>query len=182
RGQELDILWMKQIAPKFGQTFEVRRVAPVLGLSPSDLDRRFPIEVASTGLPFIIVPVKTLEAVRKSRVRLDQLLGLIQDSEAKAFLLFSPETDAAENDLHVRVFAHYLGVPEDPATGSANGCLAGYLVRHRFFGSSQVDLRAEQGHEIGRSSLLLLRAEEKAGEIDVFVGGRVILVARGELL
>jgi trans-2,3-dihydro-3-hydroxyanthranilate isomerase len=182
RGEEPDILWMKQLPPQFGRTYEVRRVAPVLGLSPSDLDRRFPVEAVSTGLPFIIVPVKMIHAVKKARVRLDQLLGLIEDSEAKAFLLFCPETYARGNDLHVRVFAHYLGVPEDPATGSANGCLAGYLVRHRFFGSPQINLRVEQGHEIGRPSLLLLRAEEKAPEIDVFVGGRVILVARGELV
>jgi trans-2,3-dihydro-3-hydroxyanthranilate isomerase len=180
-GEEPDILWMKQIKPWFGRTFEARQVAPVLGLSPAEIDKRFPVQEVSTGVPFIIVPLKTLAAVKKSRVRLDQLLSVIKDAEAKAFLLFCPETYSSQNDLNVRVFAHFLGVPEDPATGSANGCLAGYLVRHRYFNSAQVNLRVEQGHEIGRPSLLLLNAEDKAGEIGIFVGGRVILAARGEL-
>ena len=58
----------------------------------------------------------------------------------------------------MRVFVDYFGVPEDPATGSGNGCLAGYLVKHRYFGKERIDIRSEQGYEIGRPSLLLLRA------------------------
>jgi trans-2,3-dihydro-3-hydroxyanthranilate isomerase len=96
--------------------------------------------------------------------------------------LFSPEVYRQGNDLNARVFAHGYGVGEDPATGSANGCLAGYLVRHRYFGGPRVDIRVEQGYEIGRPSLLLLRAEEKKAKIDVRVGGRVVPVARGRLV
>jgi trans-2,3-dihydro-3-hydroxyanthranilate isomerase len=77
------------------------------------------------------------------------------------------------------VFADYLGIPEDPATGSANGCLAGYLVQNSYFGEAPINLRVEQGYEIGRPSLLLLKAQQNGGEIDVSVGGKVILVARG---
>jgi trans-2,3-dihydro-3-hydroxyanthranilate isomerase len=80
------------------------------------------------------------------------------------------------------VFADYYGVAEDPATGSANGCLAGYLVRYRYFGEQRVDIDVEQGYEIGRPSLLLLRAAENDEGIDVSVGGRVIMVAKGELV
>jgi trans-2,3-dihydro-3-hydroxyanthranilate isomerase len=74
------------------------------------------------------------------------------------------------------------GIPEDPATGSANGCLAGYLSRYRYFGDDVVDARAEQGHEIGRPSLLHLRAENREGGIVVHVGGKVVMVACGELV
>jgi trans-2,3-dihydro-3-hydroxyanthranilate isomerase len=81
----------------------------------------------------------------------------------------------------VRVFADYYGVPEDPATGSANGCLAGYLVMHRYFGGDEINVRSEQGYEIGRPSLLLLRASAAGSRIDVYVGGRAVMVARGEL-
>jgi trans-2,3-dihydro-3-hydroxyanthranilate isomerase len=80
------------------------------------------------------------------------------------------------------VFADYLGVPEDPATGSANGCLAGYLVKYLYFGEAQINLRVEQGSEIGRPSLLLLKAQRNQVEIEVFVGGKVIMVARGEFV
>ena len=180
RGRKPDVLWMKQIQPRFGITLEARRVAPVLGLKPDDLDPRFPVQEVSTGIPFVIVPVKTLEAVKKSGFRADKLAGLT--AEGKAFLLFAPQTYSPSNDLNVRVFAHCYGVGEDPATGSANGCLAGYLVLHRYFGRARIDIRVEQGNEVGRPSLLLLRARDKAGKVDVFVGGRVILVARGMLV
>jgi trans-2,3-dihydro-3-hydroxyanthranilate isomerase len=180
RDRKPDVLWMKQIQPQFGITLEARRVAPVLGLKPDDLDLRFPVQEVSTGIPFVIVPVKTLEAVKKSGFRADKLAGLT--AEGKAFLLFAPQTYSPRNHLNVRVFAHCYGVGEDPATGSANGCLAGYLVRHRYFGGPQLDIRVEQGYEVGRPSLLLLRAREEAGKMDVFVGGRVILVARGRLV
>jgi len=133
-------------------------------------------------VPFFIVPLKSLEALKRSRVNPEKLYALIAETEAKAFLLFCPETLSAENDLQVRVFADALGVPEDPATGSANGCLAGYLVQHRYFGAARVSVRVEQGYEVGRPSLLRLSAEEKVGEVSVFVGGRVISVVRGELV
>jgi len=71
---------------------------------------------------------------------------------------------------------------EDPATGSANGCLAGYLAKHRYFGGPRVDVRVEQGYEIGRPSLLYLRSEDKGEEIDVYVGGRNAMVAKGEFI
>jgi trans-2,3-dihydro-3-hydroxyanthranilate isomerase len=179
RGRRPEVLWMRQIQPRFGITLEANRVAPVLGLEKDDLDLRFPVQEVSTGIPFVIVPVKTLEAVKRSGFRADKSAGLT--AEGKAFLLFAPQTYTSGNDLNVRVFAHCYGVAEDPATGSANGCLAGYLVRHRFFGGPRIDIRVEQGYEIGRPSLLLLRAGEKAGKVEVFVGGRVIRVARGRL-
>ncbi|MDD4239503.1 MAG: PhzF family phenazine biosynthesis protein [Desulfotomaculaceae bacterium] len=92
------------------------------------------------------------------------------------------ETYNQENDLAARAFVDCYGIPEDPATGSANGCLAGYLVKYKYFGVDPIDIRVEQGCEVGRPSLLFLRADEKNGVIDVSVGGKVVLVARGELL
>jgi trans-2,3-dihydro-3-hydroxyanthranilate isomerase len=74
----------------------------------------------------------------------------------------------------------YYGMPEDPATGSGNGCLAGYLVNYHYFGNDAIDIRSEQGYEIGRPSLLFLKAERIADYINVFVGGNSIVVAHGE--
>lgn len=107
---------------------------------------------------------------------------LIENIDAKAILVFCPQTYSEDNDLHVRVFVDYYGIPEDPATGSANGCLAGYLVEHRYLENDRIDIRVEQGYEIGRPSLLFLRADNKRGEIDVYVGGKVVLVAKGEFI
>jgi trans-2,3-dihydro-3-hydroxyanthranilate isomerase len=179
QGRKPGVLWMKQMPPQFGHILEGGQVARALGLEKDDLDLRFPVQEVSTGIPFVIVPVKTLEAVRRSGWQGDQQSGL--NAKGKGFLLFTPQTQTAGNDLHVRVFAPGYGVAEDPATGSANGCLAGYLARHRFFGDPRVDIRVEQGDEVGRASLLLLRAGEKAGGVEVLVGGRAIRVARGKL-
>ena len=80
----------------------------------------------------------------------------------------------------MRVLGLVTNIPEDPATGSGNGCLAAYLVKERYFGKDEVDIRVEQGYEINRRSLLLLRAKKTADGIEVNVGGRVQFVAEGD--
>lgn len=179
RNGQVDEVWMKQINPSFGGAFEPGDIAPMLGLEAADIDNRFPLEEVSTGVYCLIVSLKTLEAVKRARVDKDQYFQWIQTAQAKLVLVFCPETYYPENTLNVRVFADYYGVPEDPATGAANGCLAGYLVKNRYFGDDKIDIRIEQGYEIGRPSLLLLKAEEKGGEIDIFVGGQVVMIAKG---
>jgi trans-2,3-dihydro-3-hydroxyanthranilate isomerase len=156
-----DILWMKQIAPTFAKIFDPDQISKVLSIDKGEIDTRFPIQEVSTGLPFIIVPLKTLDTLKQAKVNRGKYFESIRNTEAKAILVFCPETYSQEGDLNVRVFAGYYGVLEDPATGSANGCLAGYLVKYRYFGNSRINIQVEQGYEIGRPSLLLLRAEEK---------------------
>jgi trans-2,3-dihydro-3-hydroxyanthranilate isomerase len=176
-----DVSWMRQPSPTFGDTFTTTRLSQVLNLEETDLDKRHSIREVSTGLPCIVVPLKSLEALRKCRVNGDAYYDLISAAQAKAILVFSPEP-YDDADLSARFFADYYGVPEDPATGSANGCLAAYLVEHRYFDTDCIDIWVEQGYEIGRLSLLYLRAERREGEISVSVGGKVQMVARGELL
>jgi trans-2,3-dihydro-3-hydroxyanthranilate isomerase len=178
---EPSVLWMKQLPPQFGRTFAAAAMAEVLGLSADQVDDRFPIEEVSTGLPFVIMPLKDLAAVKQCHTNPQALLQLLESAEAKNVLVFAPETYHPDNDLHVRVFTDYLGIPEDPATGSANGCLAGYLAKHRYFGNDQVDVRVEQGYEINRNSLLLLRARQLGDGMEVLVGGKVQMIAKGEL-
>jgi trans-2,3-dihydro-3-hydroxyanthranilate isomerase len=180
-GEGKDILWMKQIEPTFGEVLDAGDVAQVLAVEKSDIDNRFPIQEVSTGLPHIIVPLKTLNAIKRIKINKDKYFKLIENTQAKVILIFCSETYHQQNNLNVRVFCDYYGVPEDPATGSGNGCLAAYLVKHRYFGKDQINIRVEQGHEIGRPSLLYLKAQDKDGKIDVSVGGKVIIVAKGQL-
>ena len=177
-----EVLWMKQMHPTFGQTFDATATSKVLGLDVRMIDNKFPVQEVSTGVPFLIVPLKNLAALKRAKISGDKYLELIENAQAKSILVFCPETYSKENDLNVRVFADYYGIPEDPATGSANGCLAGYLVRHRYFGKKRIDIRVEQGYEIARPSLLLLKAEDREGGVDVYVGGKVVMIARGELV
>jgi trans-2,3-dihydro-3-hydroxyanthranilate isomerase len=174
-----DIMWMKQKPPVFGQKVEKSLLAQSLNLDENAVDEKFPVQEVSTGIPFLIVPLKNLESLKKSRVDFPRFMKAVERIEAKAPLVFCPEARQKKNDMSVRVFVDYYGIPEDPATGSANGCLAGYLVKHSYFGGDRIDVRVEQGHQIGRPSLLYLQAEAKAEEIDVFVGGKAILVAKG---
>lgn len=181
-GDAGEVLWMRQNPPTFHQILNATALAPVLSLDVNEIDSRFPIQEVSTGIPFIVVPLKTHTSLKRIKINKDKYFELVKNTESKEILVFCPETYASENNLSVRVFAEYLGVPEDPATGSANGCLAGYLVNYSYFGDKSIDVRVEQGYEIGRPSLLLLRAREKGDNIEVSVGGKVVMVAKGEFV
>lgn len=177
-----EVLWMRQNLPTFTQIHQIETLAEVLNVEVADIDIRFPIQEVSTGIPFVIVPLKSLAALKKAKVNLDKYYQFIQTAKATEILIFCPETYNSIDDLSVRMFAPALGITEDPATGSANGCLAAYLAEYNYFGESKIDVRVEQGYEINRPSLLLLQAEKKAGKIEVFVGGNVVMVARGEFV
>lgn len=175
------IVWMNQLAPKFGRTFDRKKTAQALGLKISDLDPRFPVQEVSTGVPFAIAPLKTLKAIRKIQVDRAKFISVLKNAGSRCILVFCPQTYSRKNDLNVRMFAPLYGIPEDPATGSANGCLAGYLVKHRYFNEPKLDIRVEQGYEISRPSLLYLNAHETAGRIHIRVGGKVVLVGQGTI-
>jgi trans-2,3-dihydro-3-hydroxyanthranilate isomerase len=174
--------WMKQIEPEFGKPHPAETIAAILGLPVVDIDSRYPVQEVSTGLPFFIVPLKTIAALKTAKVDRDKYFAYIKDANAKGILIFCSQAHEAQNDISVRVFVDYFGVPEDPATGSGNGCLAGYLVKHRYFGKDSIDIRSEQGYEIGRPSLLLLKAKRKGTRINISVGGKAVIVAKGEFI
>jgi trans-2,3-dihydro-3-hydroxyanthranilate isomerase len=179
---EPDILWMHQQQPKFFEPLNTDTLAAVIGVDSTDIDLDYPIEPISTGLPFIIVPLKTLAAVSQAKLNLSLYHQAVANLPAQAILVFCPETVDVSCQLHVRVFTECFGIPEDPATGSANGCLAAYLAKHKFFGNSKIDIAVEQGVEMGRSSLLYLRAEYTPASCPVSIGGRVIHIASGEFI
>jgi trans-2,3-dihydro-3-hydroxyanthranilate isomerase len=186
--------WVHQVPPAFEARLDHAVAARMLGLSAGDLDDRYPVELVSTGLPTVVVPLHSLDALQRAAVQSGPYEAELVEPFGNANLLvFAPEThpgSGTDADLSVRVFADAGGIPEDPATGSSNGCLAGYLVEHRYFDSDAVEVSVEQGYEIGRPSLLHLRAREEAqdadengtAEIAVSVGGRVQPVAEGRLL
>ncbi|MEJ7843730.1 MAG: PhzF family phenazine biosynthesis protein [Rubrobacter sp.] len=176
-----DVLRMRQLPPTFGRSLDPALLARVLGLEDGDLLDRMPVQEVSTGLPAIIVPLKSLDALKRCRVNWDLYRGT--GSAGKNLYVFCPEPhEDGPGDVSARMFADGHGIPEDPATGSAAGCLAGYLVEHGYFGSGPVEVRVEQGYEIQRPSLLYLQADREGGRINVSVGGKVQMVARGELV
>lgn len=176
-----EILWMQQNKPEFYQTLEVDLVAQALGLDIAEIDSRFPIQEVSTGIPFILVPLTNLAALKKAKINLESYSKLMEITHSTEILVFSPEPYSPENQISARMFAPALGIPEDPATGSANGCLAGYLIQHSYFEKDQIEVKVEQGYEINRPSILYLKARKVADTIEVRVGGKVVKVAKGEL-
>jgi trans-2,3-dihydro-3-hydroxyanthranilate isomerase len=176
-----EVLWMRQLPPAFGATVDSASLARALNLETADLDDHYPVQEVSTGLPALIVPLRDLDALRRCKVDWERYTELA--GPGKNLYVFCPEPhEDGPGDLSARMFANDLGVPEDPATGSAAGCLAAYLLEHSYLGTDSVDVRVEQGYEIGRPSLLYLRAASEADEMRVDVGGKVQMVARGELV
>jgi trans-2,3-dihydro-3-hydroxyanthranilate isomerase len=176
-----ELYWMRQRFPTFGKRLPRKAIAPVLGISPADLDSH-PIEEVSTGLPFFVVPVRNLRALERIRINKEALLKLVGPFDAKAVIAFAPGARAAGHQLTARVFVDYYGVPEDAATGSANGCLASWLVQHRYFDDDAADVRVAQGASMGRPSTLYLRSMRTSRGIEVRVGGGVVDIARGALI
>ncbi len=150
-------------------------MAACLGLDSGEVEQT---GIASTGLPIHIVLVSSLEACQRAQLDQRRLDREVAHSEADSVLVVTRQTVADDADLHVRYFAESHGVPEDPATGSANASLAAWLSATQFLGSKEVDCVVEQGLEMQRPSRLHLRA--RPGHIEV--GGRVVPVARGVFL
>jgi trans-2,3-dihydro-3-hydroxyanthranilate isomerase len=176
-----EVLWMRQLPPTFGATLDSALIAPTLNLEMTDLDDRSPVQEVSTGLPALIVPLRDLDALQRCKVDWERHTEVA--GPGKNLYVFCPEShDDGPGDLSARMFANDPGVPEDPATGSAAGCLAAYLLGHAYLGTDSIDVRVEQGYEIGRPSLLYLQAARDGDQTTVHVGGKVQMVARGELV
>ncbi len=177
---ENEIVWMKQNQPRFGNNLDKALLSEVLGLSENDIDIRYPIQEVSTGLPFTIVPLRTIDSLKRAQINLTKYNNFIEQAWAKGILIFSTETHEANHDLSSRVFVNYLGIPEDPATGSATGCLAGYLLKNNVYKNNKIELCIGQGYEINRPSELKIKAELRDNNYEINVGGKVIEVAEGD--
>lgn len=175
-----EIVSMKQIPPGFGNIYPTKELARVLQLEETAFDDRMPIQEVSTGLPAVTVPLKNKSAVSNIQINREAYRQFIKRGAAKVILVFAPGGYEFGQDLSVRVFPLAYGIDEDPATGSGNGCLAAYLLKHRYFHSDQVDVTVGQGVEMGRPSELYLKAGHDGDTITVQVGGQVHLVAKGQ--
>jgi len=168
---------MSQKDPQFGAVHEPSVIAGFTNLNASDFDD-LAIQTVSTGLTFTIAAVRSLEKFRTLRVDLKRATEYLEKSGGKFLYFVSRETVDPESRLHARMF-FYNG--EDPATGSAAGCCAAWMVAH---GVAQSDERVliEQGIEMHRASRIFVRAEKKDNQvINVRVGGNCVEVLRGEV-
>jgi trans-2,3-dihydro-3-hydroxyanthranilate isomerase len=179
---------MSQPKPQFLGRVEAIKdlfdLARCLGLPKNQITgMAFPIEVVSTGLPVMIVPVRSLTAVRSIMPDVTAIKDLCERYGANGIMVFTTVTVEAQSTVHTRVFAPPIGVMEDPATGSASGALGAYLVQNGVVDvAPTTEIVAEQGYELDRPSRILVQVESDDDVIqDVKVGGQAVMVVEGTL-
>ena len=166
---------------------EQAEIARALGLTTEDFAETLPIQLISTGLSFLAVPVRALADLGRCKVNSSLLADVYQRLGGTGCLAFSRETlEIGAARAHARMFAPGDNISEDPATGSACGALGGYLVHHGAAGVDPIDdiyrFIIEQGDFINRPSRIGLEVTGKAGNVErVRVGGPSIVVANGEV-
>lgn len=175
---EGNVLTMSQNPPTYGETVNKTILAEILSIDADLIRDDYPVQWVSTGLPAYIIPMVSAEAVKRCRVNHERFAHFFLEHDKCSLLMFSVERNS---ELKVRVFMDDTGFLEDPATGSANGDLAGYLLKHDVLGSGKnLEYTVYQGAEVRRPSTLKIRAAERDGNYTILVGGSVHLAAEGE--
>ncbi|GAA0512943.1 phenazine biosynthesis protein PhzF family [Halorubrum aquaticum] len=186
-------VWMRQRPPTV-ETVEVDadRFGAALGIDPAalrDVGADLPVAVASTGLPFLVVPVNFLERLGEADPDMRAIEDLSAEFDVAGVYAFTFDALEADSTLHGRAFAPAIGVPEDPVTGTASGAVGGYLrAVEAFDGDFPEELRFEQGHFVDRPGHVQVRvgedeSVENGGDDDVTVkvGGDAVISLEGEL-
>jgi trans-2,3-dihydro-3-hydroxyanthranilate isomerase len=158
-------------------------LADLLSLSVNDLlGDKMPAEAISCGTPFLFVPLRDRDAVARARPKLDLLEQALRDYITNMVFVFAMEAERPGSQVRARMFAPVIGVPEDPATGSAAVGLGGYLANRDPRRDGLLSWRIEQGFEMGRPSILDVEVDKRGGEITgVRVGGQTVMVCEGKM-
>jgi trans-2,3-dihydro-3-hydroxyanthranilate isomerase len=181
----LRFAWMTQPNPTFGPVVaDTVAVAAAVGVQSCDLaGGDLPVQVASSGIPFLYVPLNSRAAVDSAsleRTRLCTLLRAVDLEELPVFV-FSPEPADDDATVYSRMFAPVLGIPEDPATGGACGPLGAYLFKYNAVSADTASLLVSlQGVRMGRPSRIHIALSSRAGVLEeVRVGGEALVVGEG---
>lgn len=177
-----EVAWFLAPPVTPGPTCARERIAAALGLATDDIDSRAPVQQFAAGTAAMVVPLRSLDALRRSRLDLAAYAGLLGEGFPPLTYLFCTETREPGNHLSARFFFEAHGVREDPATGNGAAFLGAYLLQHKLFSEAALSLRIEQGHEVRRPSLVRLRARMAGGSREIHVGGKVIATVSGELV
>jgi trans-2,3-dihydro-3-hydroxyanthranilate isomerase len=169
---------MTQKDPEFGAIHDAEAIANITGLKVSDLDSTTPIQTVSTGVPFTIAAVRSLKTLQGLRLDVNRACEFLGRSGGKFFYFVCREAVNPKARLHARMI-FYNG--DDPATGSAAGCCAAWMVKYGVAASDE-QVMIEQGLEVHRPSNIFVRATSRDNQVtNVRVGGNCVEVLRGEL-
>jgi trans-2,3-dihydro-3-hydroxyanthranilate isomerase len=171
--------------PEFGPQPPSRGVlAEMLSLGAADIGfgGQGP-QAISCGLPFLIVPVRDVAAVSKSRLLIERWEATLKSYWARDIMVFAADPDGGPTHYRARVFTPGYNIPEDPATGSANACLGGYLATRAPERDAAFQWTVDQGIELGRPSRLHVEADKAAGTVTAIrVGGSSVIVSEGAMV
>lgn len=172
-----DGMTMSQNPPVFRDIMQKQEIAEVFGISTEDIDEKYPVQWVSTGLEAVIVPLKSRRAL--SEIKMDRpAFEKYIERHPRNYCNHLFFVGMGNNTLAARcMMEDYV---EDPATGSANGDLAGYLLKHNWFGIQDVRYTVVQGEDMGRKSILHVHASRKYEDWIIEVGGNCYIVAEGE--
>jgi trans-2,3-dihydro-3-hydroxyanthranilate isomerase len=181
-----DHLWCELTAPEklsIGKKPGLDAVAAAVSLSPSDLvTTTHEPQVASVGLPFLMAELKDRAALARSRINMAGFDALRATGVTPDVHLYVRNGHQGRDgfDIHARMFAPFDGVPEDPATGSANCALSAMLTHYSAQQDGWLSYRISQGVELGRPSVLESRVEKRGGRVvSSHIGGASVLVSEG---
>lgn len=183
-------VWMNHRLPQFSQYERSRKaVASALGLEFEDVRADLPLEVVSTGVPFLFVPLASLAAIRRARSEAAALARLFEGMEPANVALFTQEVEPPgagypPADFHARMYSpHLAGVVEDPATGSMAAPFGAYLAQHGvLINDPKVTFEIEQGLEMHRPSRITVEVCREGERVTALrIGGDSVIVGEGEI-
>jgi trans-2,3-dihydro-3-hydroxyanthranilate isomerase len=177
---ELSVAKLPEVGP---QAPTLNTLAEILSLEPADLvGGALSPQAVSCGHPFLLVPLRSLAAVARARVRMEPWEGTLKRFWSPEILVAARDPERGEHHWRARMFAPGLNIPEDPATGSAIAAFGGWLAMKDPRAAGAFAWTVDQGIEMGRPSRLEVRAEKAAGAVtSVRVAGQAVLVGEGAL-
>ncbi len=181
------VFFMQQTQPEFREFFTIEEISEELHLPIEDIDPSVPIQEITTGLPYIIIPLKNLAAMENLKIELNPLKSFLEKRKkyrtnsptghSTSLFFFTKETYNIDNQYNTRmILIENEKMSEDAATGSANGCFLAYLLKHQ---NTTIKATVEQGFQMKRQSIIYLDGSYTEGVYQLNVGGKNQLIAEG---
>jgi PhzF family phenazine biosynthesis protein len=180
---EDDRIYLSQALPKFDQVIGKEEIIHSLNIKVNDLNEDLPIQIVSTGLRDILIPIRNREALNTINPNFDEIKTISQKYNVIGYHLFTLDS-APTLTAHCRNFAPLYDIPEESATGTSNGALTCYLHKYNVIANNSSRLVFEQGYAINASSEIISRFElDERGEIGkIEVGGTATSIETNESL
>jgi trans-2,3-dihydro-3-hydroxyanthranilate isomerase len=178
-----NLLFMDQPLPEYLPVLDcAEKIGNVLSIPTSSIKlSRYPIQIVSTGLPVILVPINSIKALEKIVINASKLDNFLHSLGVEMLYAFTDETLNPSANIHARMFAPPLGILEDPATGSAAGAMGAYIYKHKILPENNLkNIVIEQGYKMGRPSCIHVEIYHEHNEIKkIRVGGESVTIIEG---